>query len=439
MTTPKVNHLDREKVDIIIPTMDNINQLISAVSSMLSTREKWPIHIIIVNNGKDQLEQFFHTEGVKKHITILNPGKNLGWTGGLAHGLEHSKAKFVMFANDDIFVPVSSIMWMSQLVSQLIIWPKIGAVGPATNLAMGSQNMFQMPMFVACTPTFLIGFCMLTRRSTLDEIGGIDENFATGDDIELSIRFIQHGYTLMTNKSVFVYHHGFQTGERLYGGPDKPRGWNSKEMTDSTNRQIIQKHGFKSFWNTMCRSISNGWLKDKEERFTDHNYGKGCETNVVLSSINGSSPSDILEIGCGGTRTVAGSVTLDKEKAGTPISFTGKNSVADLVGDAQLPLPIGDKKFKVIIARHVLEHCIDVIGALESWKDALHDDGVLIISVPDESIANTIFLNSEHVHAFTPDSLNKIVDNVGMKVTKTSERYSADSFTLEIRKERVAA
>ena len=137
-------------------------------------------------------------------------------------------------------------------------------------------------------------------------------------------------------------------------------------------------------------------------------YGKGKEDVAVLSSVNGCDPSDILEIGCGGRATVEGSVLLDKETKGTDIPFTGRKCVADIQADAQLPLPLDGKQFKIVIARHVLEHCVDVVGALRSWRDAMTDDGVMIISVPDESLTKTIVLNSEHVHAFTPKSLSNI-------------------------------
>jgi len=426
-------NIPREKIDIIIPTMDNEKQLIQCCNSILNTVRCWPVRLIIVNNGKNPLEGYF--SHVKAHVTLLNPGSNLGWTGGLKYGLKHSKSKFVMFANDDIFIPVSSISWIPQLVTQLIVWPKIAAVGPASNTVMGRQNMWAEPYYIADCPTFLIGFCMLVRRSTLDEVGGIDDSFVTGDDIDLSIRFLKAGYIIMTNRSVFVYHHGFQTGLRTHGEPDKPGGWNSREMTEDTNKHLIQKHGFMAWYNTMCKSLNAGWFKGKEQRFIDDMaYGKGRESDIVLSSVNGCDPSEILEVGCGGTKTVVGSVGLDKEKKGTVIPFTGKSSVADIVADAQLPLPLDGKKYKILIARHVLEHCVDVIGALNSWKDALDNDGTMIISVPDENITNTVFLNSEHVHAFTPESLAKIIESVGMKVTKTSDRYCADSFTLEIKK-----
>jgi glycosyltransferase involved in cell wall biosynthesis/predicted SAM-dependent methyltransferase len=425
--------IDRETVDIIIPTYDNTDQLVACCSSILSTRDRWPVRIIIINNGKTPLDAMFKRH--KELVTVLNPGKNLGWTGGLAYGLKYSNSKYVMFANDDIYVPIASYHWLMQLVRHLIIWKNVAAVGPSSNVVMGGQNIWANLNAIAFSPTFLIGFCMLLRRSTLDEVGGVDETFDTGDDIDLSIRFLKAGYIMIVDKSIFVYHHGFQTGEKLYGTPDKPGGWNSRDMTVSTNKHLIQKHGFMAWWKTMCRSLAQGWFKDDMARYQNIVHrGKDVETEVVLSSVNGCSPSDVLEIGCGGLKTIEGCIGLDKEKRGEPIPSTGRNSIADIVADAQEPLPLNGKKYKVIIARHVLEHCVDVIGALESWKDALADDGVMIISVPDERIADTILLNSDHVHAFTTESLCKIIKVAGMQVTKVSDNYSADSFTIEVRK-----
>jgi hypothetical protein len=75
------------------------------------------------------------------------------------------------------------------------------------------------------------------------------------------------------------------------------------------------------------------------------------------------------------------------------------------------------------------------MSALENWKDSLDDNGTMIISVPDERKTDTILLNAEHVHAFTPESLKKMVKSSGLKVMKLSEYYGADSFTLELKKE----
>ena len=70
---------------------------------------------------------------------------------------------------------------------------------------------------------------------------------------------------------VFIYHHGFQTGEKVHGKPSKPGGWNSRTMSDETNKHLIQKHGFIRWWKTMCRAempseIENQRLKNSIEK-----------------------------------------------------------------------------------------------------------------------------------------------------------------------------
>ena len=42
---------NKNTVDIIIPTYNNVNQLQQCVASMLCTKDMWPMRIIIVNNG----------------------------------------------------------------------------------------------------------------------------------------------------------------------------------------------------------------------------------------------------------------------------------------------------------------------------------------------------------------------------------------------------
>jgi len=193
--------------------------------------------ILLVNNGSQDLEVS------NPKITVLSPGRNLGWEGGLKLGLEHSTARLVMFANDDIFIPYSSRWWLHDLVQGIRSDPKIGAIGPASNVVMGPQIIFFDTREGQIDVNFLIGFCVLLRRSALDEVGGVDDSLPGGDDLDISIRLRNGGWRLVCRKDVFVWHHGFQTGIRLRGGPEKPGGWNSKEMNARTKDAIIAKHG----------------------------------------------------------------------------------------------------------------------------------------------------------------------------------------------------
>jgi len=122
------------------------------------------------------LHPFAHRVTVTKIscLQAFEANTNLGWTGGLLEGLKHSTSKYVLFANDDIFIPNCSFRWMSQMVRHLALSPQIAAVGPSSNLVMGAQNIWAAPPLLGYSASYLIGFCMLARRSTLDEVGGVD-------------------------------------------------------------------------------------------------------------------------------------------------------------------------------------------------------------------------------------------------------------------------
>jgi|TARA_Y100000296_G_scaffold26875_1_gene31535 GT2 family glycosyltransferase len=241
--------LQDEWVDIIIPTFDNLRQLRQCIGSMRMTRNNYSMKFIIVNNGKAPLHDMLEEDGIK----VVTPPTNLGWTGGLKYGLEHSNSKYVLFANDDIYVPLSSHKWLRDMVRVLSVHENCAAVGPSSNCVMGSQNIWSGCSVWAQYVPFLIGFCVLYNREILDKIGGIDDAFYHGDDLELSIRARNQGYNLLHLPTIFIYHHGFQTGEKVHGGPDKPGGWNSDESTRLTNQQLIKKHGFMKFWECRVR------------------------------------------------------------------------------------------------------------------------------------------------------------------------------------------
>lgn len=417
--------INKEPVDIIIPTFDNLHQLLQCIQSMYKTRNQYPIRFIIINNGNIPLEQYIPADA-QKDFVIVSPGKNLGWTGGIAEGLKHSTSKYVMFANDDIFVPISSFRWLSQMVRHLVLKPNVAAVGPSTNCAMGVQNIFSGAQFACFTSLFLIGFCILVRRSTLDEVGGIDETFNTGDDIDLSMRFTKAGYYMMVDATIFIWHHGFQTGVKVYGDHNHVGGWNSQKMTDDTNIALIKKHGFKEWW-----YLRRGYPADYPMKaLGDIRH----ENEIVGRYVNGTDPKKIVDLGCGGSKTVPGSVGVDILPNGYEVANTPYRCEGDIMADVQKPLPFEDESFEVVIARHILEHCTDIIAALEEWKRIMTHDGKMIICVPDERISDTIILNPEHVHAFTPEALIKIVERVGFVVDAQEDFYMDDSFTLVLSK-----
>ena len=387
-----------EPIDLIIPSFNNPDLLNQCISSIASLRLYYPCRIIIVNNGHPN-----SLAGIPDlpYLDIVQTGgANLGWEGGLKKGLERSKSEFVGFLNDDIYIPSASAHWLRQLMSTFHA-PEVAAVGPSTNMVMGPQNIWKGIVHQMIETTFLIGFCMLLRRKALDEVGGVDDTLPGGDDLDLSIRLRSAGYKLVARRDVFVFHHGFVTGTRLFGGETKKGGWNSREMTERTDRALVLKHGFRKWFECRAGLDYPGLRK-----------GKDFEGDIVRGMIVGEAVADL---GCGNNKTVPWANGVDIVSPGKPIPNLNGVSEADIVADVEDGLPFPEASQDTIIARHILEHCVDFIAVIKKWRLCLKPGGRLIVAVPDEKVVRGISMNPEHVHAFTAESLKSLLELCGFK------------------------
>ena len=404
------NSKTRYLIDVIIPTYDNLAQLQQTISSLSITTDGELRFIIVNNNNTIPIEMHLPKSD---NIIIINPGKNLGWTGGLKRGLEESSSEFVMFANDDIFVPLSGYRWINKALKMMRTTLEIGALGPSSNCVMGPQNIwFHGIPGMHNEVVFLIGFCVIIRREALDKAGGVNEEWETGDDIDLSIRLRDAGYGLILDRSAFVYHHGFQTGEKIYGGPESPGGWNSKEMTDSTNMNLIKAHGFEKWWGTM----SGKW----DTRLSSIWYTCQDEGAIIMKGVNIPNSSRVLDLGCGDNLTVEGSIGLDRK--------------VDANIDFNVGIPIEDESFDLVIARHIIEHLIDPIFFMEEVKRVLTKGGMIVMSTPDEEKVDGLTLDPTHVHVFTMASLKRVVEAAGLVVVESGVGLPTMSFYIKARK-----
>lgn len=403
-------------IDVIIPSFDNYQMLAACLSSFLGSIDvasRDMLNIIVVNNGNPEMKEGFPK---MECVTIHNAGKNLGWEGGLKFGLQYAKAPFVIFANDDIRILQGNKRWFCDMLATFND-PAVGAAGPCSNFVMGQQNIFFDSFQTMLETKYLIGFFFMLRREALEKAGGVDDTLPGGDDIDLSIRLRDAGYKLVCRRDVFVFHHGAQTGERVHAGY-----WNSLDQQERTNFAIIKKHGMLKFWET----IVVGWMEQKE-----HRPGLTCEDvegDLCRRHVEGSS---VLELGCGGIKTVPNAVAIDLHKTGSHVAFVteGKDiSVADLVGDASLALPVPDGSQDTIIARHLLEHCQDTVGTLSAWNRALKKNGKLIIAVPNNALGNTIIMNPEHIVSFVPSSLRNAAACAGFGLAHLYPAVNGVSF-----------
>lgn len=413
-------------VDIVIPTYDNYQFLSACLASITRHSSTHGLfHITVVNNGHPESCNWIdHPD-----ITVLQPGKNLGWEGGIKLGLEKTKAPFVLFLNDDTFIPTSSQLWLNTMLKHFID-PKIGAVGASSNVVMGLQNIFTFVPFHVFERKFLIGFCFLVRREAIEKAGGIDDTTNVADDFDMSIRIRKAGYTLLVDRTVFVYHHGFKTGTRVYGTEQQKNGWNSFEKWEAGNTYLIKKHGFREWAETMKDAYTLPEMPQGQK-------WEDTEGQIIRDIIGDPNNKKILDLGCGNNKTLPEAVGLDMIKKDEVITSLNGNptSAADIEADVSAPLPIEFKTIDYVIARHVLEHLMDSVTVLRQWKKVLKKGGKLIIAVPNNGRILSVPMNYEHVHGWNPESMKSLLEAVGMKVIKQIDPQNGVSFITVAEKE----
>ncbi|RUT46117.1 glycosyltransferase [Paenibacillus anaericanus] len=191
------------------------------------TRENYEL-IIIDNGSTDETISYLRSQ---PDLIVHENGSNAGFAKGCNQGVQYASGDYIMFLNNDTVVTEN---WLTNLLRALNADNRIGMVGPVTNYSSGHQ---QIPVFysdlseldayakehcasqdgITVEVRRLVGFCMLTKRSILDEVGGFDEHFGLGnyEDDDMSLRLIRRGYVLKVVHDSFIHHVGHATINQL--------------------------------------------------------------------------------------------------------------------------------------------------------------------------------------------------------------------------------
>lgn len=377
-------------VDIVVVTWDLPDYLYPCLKSIFDNTRFRDFRVILVNNGDAQ-----HMAPLQQSakLVILQQTENKGWEGGLKAALAYSDAPYILFSNDDIAVPSHQKDWLTKLLAHFVD-PKVGAVGPTSNVVMGAQHVMTHDERDVFEVPFLINFFCLIRREALDKVGGIDDTLSGGDDLDQSIRLRKSGYKLLCDRQVFIWHHGFKSGERKHGAD-----YNSIAQVERTNFGLMMKHGLREYMGLLRPIYDN----------------PDTEGKLIASFI--SKDDKVIDLGCGTKKTVPWGLGVDKLPAGTPVPnvFPPGNSVADVVADVTEPLPFAPNSYDVVVARHVIEHVPDIAKTLRNWANILRHGGKLILAVPNDHLGDTLHMDPDHKHAITPESMQKEMEGLGWK------------------------
>jgi 2-polyprenyl-3-methyl-5-hydroxy-6-metoxy-1,4-benzoquinol methylase len=151
----------------------------------------------------------------------------------------------------------------------------------------------------------------------------------------------------------------------------------------------------------------------------------------------------ICDVGCGDgallqSLRAAGHRTIGVDPDHQARRLAGHRGVTVLDGTAEAtPAELGAGRFDLVIMSHVLEHCIDPLGAIKNGARLLAPGGCLVIEVPNNaarglSLAGAAWLMLDvprHLNFFTGESLGRICEGAGLRVEETRYTEYARQFS----------
>lgn len=210
-----------EPTSIIILTITNLDILKRCIGSIRKCTNNYELILIGNNPVLEVKEYILNLKGINAKVVINS--ENKGFSYGCNQGLKLASHEFICFLNDDTVV---SHNWLYKLQKTFKIKNDCGIASPTTCYSNGIQcdwniapQRFEMSeddilsyassLKEDYANTTVYGFCMLTKKSILDKIGGFDYKrygLASAEEVDLEWRLEQLGYKNYWAKGAYVHH-----------------------------------------------------------------------------------------------------------------------------------------------------------------------------------------------------------------------------------------
>lgn len=269
-----VPRVDRSKVSsapfvsIIIPTRDRCDILRACVQSLLLRTIYPKFEIVIVDNGSTEPESvaFLASLVGSMLVRVIRFDGPFNWGAVNNAGVDACSGEVVVLLNNDTEVINSD--WLQELVGQ-VMRPDVGAVGakllyPASGSlqhagivvspngagrhvfrhSAGDGEGYLNVLSRVRSVSAVTGACIALRRTTLVEVGGIEETElqVTCSDVDLCFRVQDHGYRVIWTPFARLWHKELatrgtdDTAEKLSRAAKEEsylsRRWESKMRAD---------------------------------------------------------------------------------------------------------------------------------------------------------------------------------------------------------------
>lgn len=214
-------------------------------------------------------------------VTVLRPGRNLGYAGGCNHAAASASGDVLVFVNSDAIVQPGAV---AALVARV--------ADPAIGLACGSIRLAQRPdrLNSAGNPIHYLmfswvgaygdaaaehaqltdvasisGVAFAVRRAVWQELGGFDPAyFAYCEDVYLSWRAWQAGYRVVHEPAaVVVHHYEFSRHAAKHYLLERNRLMNLLLLPEPRTLRLLTAPAAVVEAGVLVAALRDGWARDK--------------------------------------------------------------------------------------------------------------------------------------------------------------------------------
>jgi len=231
-TYESINKESNLDVSIILVCWNNKEYLDPCLKSLYDTGMKNSFDIIVVDNGSTDGSQQMLAEKYPD-VKIIQNSENVGLGKASNQGIEATKGRYVLLLNNDTIVNGPSFDFMVDFLNEN---PKVGAVGGkifnpdgTVQSCYNNFSTFWEEFLIATrlgelirpgypsiidaedvkSVDWITSACLMVRRTALDQVGLLDENyFIYGDEADLQYRIKAAGWTIYYLPQATLIHYG---------------------------------------------------------------------------------------------------------------------------------------------------------------------------------------------------------------------------------------
>jgi GT2 family glycosyltransferase len=215
-------------ISVVVVTWNSKAYTIECLESLQKAGPHPAMEIVVVDNASSDGT----AEAIAEHypsVRLIRNAQNVGFARANNQGLQVCRGRYVCLVNSDVVVPEDC---MPRVLSYMDANPDIGLLGPKMLTPTGEAGYSVMRFPTAwntlcCALGFsgfmfkefnyertedvevLTGWFWVARRSALEQVGGLDEQFFMyGEDIDWSQRFHIAGWRVVYYAGAEALHYG---------------------------------------------------------------------------------------------------------------------------------------------------------------------------------------------------------------------------------------